>query len=164
MMNRTKRRVLGVISIVPAAGLLLLWLCSYGADCHLGSDGGRVYFFCVAGGSELNSYFGRINHYNPKASDVWTRLEQGPLHTEIRNIDLLGVHYISHGATSSPAFKGLSVPYPHLFVLSLVPVWLYVRHLRPRVALGARPCPVCNYDLRATPDRCPECGAIPAKT
>jgi hypothetical protein len=51
-------------------------------------------------------------------------------------------------------------------LLPLAPVAVFVvrRLLQHRVArrrLAAGQCPHCGYDLRASPDRCPECGEVP---
>ena len=64
---------------------------------------------------------------------------------------------------SSPPCRWIYVGIPlwcPLAMTSLAPtVWLMKR----KKASKAGVCIYCGYDLRATPDRCPECGMIPPK-
>ena len=82
-----------------------------------------------------------------------------------------GFQWTRHTLTAPDSWaiqRSIVAPY---WVVALATLVLPAFRLRRRLLLRrasrrARSglCPACGYDLRATPDRCPECGTIPAKT
>ncbi len=80
-----------------------------------------------------------------------------------RDTTFLGFGQVSETfpSASGTTFRcsALSVPFWVLFLATTgLPSWWLHRRLMVRRRSRAGLCPACGYDLRATPDRCPECG------
>jgi hypothetical protein len=75
---------------------------------------------------------------------------------------MLEPEYGTREATGLYSFPRAAVPHWFVGLLSAAlpasRLYLILHRRRRRKRLGL--CPVCGYDLRATPDRCPECGQI----
>jgi hypothetical protein len=78
-----------------------------------------------------------------------------------RHVDALGFGYFA-GHISAQSYRAVAVP---IWFAVVLPTGLVACSELRRRRMGKRPglCLRCGYDLRATPERCPECGAAAAK-
>jgi hypothetical protein len=58
-----------------------------------------------------------------------------------------------------------AIPFWFIMLLALIlPAWRLWASRRRRRRTREGQCQVCGYDLHATPERCPECGTVPASS
>ena len=153
-MNRRLFPILSTISLLLFVAVCVLWVRSLWSNDRIADFEASGRWWCVSSnGSGLHVVNQPVGYvHGPALGQVrkqflWFRYQCG-LFADGTNPSWSVPHWL-------PAMV--------LFVLSR-PLLVRIRSSsQQRSRLHAALCPTCGYDLRATPERCPECGTVPAK-
>jgi hypothetical protein len=168
-----------VFSLVLCVLTIVLWARSLRTPLGPGGFSSRIItknhvlrLSSAAGDAELIRVIGPMSFARPRDRTRWSESADHIAHLW-RNSDqawgLLGASlYVGGFGPGATVLGGTRIRYWAL----IVPLWMptLLSALLPAIRLfhwrrGRRPdhaCAVCGYDLRATPERCPECGTIKA--
>lgn len=170
-MDRMKRfgramlNILTMMSLVLSLAVASVWVRSQWRNDHtyfVSRDNATVH------GIEVLK--NRVGLFSWKGDMVW--VERGVHYESFKGADIsilqhsvLGLEWERESNWAGRSFMTVYIPAAYLLTLfSILPAIRFYRHVRRSRLPMQGHCRSCGYDLRATPDRCPECGAVPRKT
>ncbi|MDB5173601.1 MAG: hypothetical protein JWN51_2374 [Phycisphaerales bacterium] len=183
-MRRRLFTLLSALSLLLFVGTCGLWVRSYGRcdvlwmershRFRLASERGKIEISTASKFSTEDNYWSKIHRERPSpysANWTFTHFSSEVASRRIISTFDFELHHHEPGLPIGDAGWNISdyqiissarVPFWFCAIAeSLIPsVWLW-RVVRDPRARQRGSCRVCGYDLRATPDRCPECGTVP---
>jgi hypothetical protein len=174
-----KRRLFNVTagaSLMLCLALLALWVRSYlrtdiiqtpDRRYDFDTSPGRIWMYVAnrrfwAGDRYTSMPAQLLFPYNPDYGGLFriTRVSQNGVRV-YASCGFVYCTYVYSQRTTAVYFTGFAVPYWFLTLAAGAFPIFWLRDCLKRTRPGY--CATCGYDLRATPDRCPECGSVPEK-
>lgn len=155
------------LSLLLWVAIGLLWVRSYWRFDSAGSPKFHETSYEIAsghGGISLSAVTWLTTGVNPSWSISSQAIERGERMPWSWSTNRLGFAAgreldLEEGETAPYAnTRYLVVPHWLLFILSGLLPALWIVRLKRRPSGSTSECPSCGYDLRASKDRCPECG------
>ena len=170
-MTRRLINLLTALSLLLLVAVGALWVRSrWWYDVVIVSSGSRIYHVApVSRGFYVGEFRGVTEEYrrDHPVRSRWNRTPAGTSSLADDPSARIGLGFAAYRNAFSPphpyaSYGALLVPYwAPVCLFALLPAAAWVRRAR-RFPSGS--CPDCGYDLRASPERCPECGhAVPTR-
>jgi hypothetical protein len=163
-MRRRLFTLLSVVSLLLCVGTCVLWVRS-----HFISDEWMYDWSATDRGPQNDESFvseGGKLEYGHFAVDVENRgddVKGFSYHRRLPDDFYVRQRAFTFNHKDYGEIRSTAIRVPHwLFaaIFAVTPAAWFLARRRVRTSHGVA-CPTCGYDLRATPDRCPECGTVP---
>jgi len=157
-MRRRLLKLCGYVSLLACLAILVLWIRSYLPE-YLGMRASQGKLILIFAHSQWSDNFDIGRNVPDAQSMIATARSVSGGDFRITDWRVMGFEIIV--AHTSWGFTVLVIPFWFMFLpLAAASIAAFSIHQRQERRVRLNCCLKCGYDLRATPEKCPECGAI----